>query len=192
MYIKSVLGLECIKLVEAALIFTQYNHPLKLHNFFDSRDETIPDHVTLHKGHALIIFEKEKMQCFVGKGLFILALLHVSAGQKLNTLWPVPQEYMVQPIGDAVKLSSGFAIVANQSSQILSRAIQRYTSFIMQRDDEREYLQTCSNSTISISKLNIMVASQDETLNISTSYEYTLTVDSGEASISATTIYGAM
>jgi len=120
-------------------------------------------------------------------------LLQLATGQvKYNTLWPVPQEYVVQPTGDAVKLSSGFAIVANQSSQILSRAIQRYTSFIMQRDDEREHTQACLNSIISISKLNVLVASQDETLDINTSYEYTLTVDSGEASISATTIYGAM
>ncbi|XP_065890775.1 beta-hexosaminidase subunit beta-like [Dysidea avara] len=132
------------------------------------------------------------MQYFVKETLLLFVLLNLVAGQSYNSLWPIPQEYAVQPTGDAVKLSSGFAIVANQPSQILNRAIQRYTSIIMQRDFKREYFQACSNSTMSISKLNVNVASRDETLDIDTSYEYTVTVEDGEASITAPTIYGAM
>jgi len=124
--------------------------------------------------------------------LFLFVIITLAACQNYNTLWPIPQEYVVQPTGDSVKLSSGFTIVTNQPSQILNGAIQRYTSIIMQRDIRRERFQACSNSTITISKLNVNVASQDDTLDIDTSYEYTLKVEDGEASITAPTIYGAM
>jgi len=119
-------------------------------------------------------------------------MLTLAVCQGYDTLWPIPQEYVGQPTGDAVKISNEFAIVANQPSQILNRAVQRYKSIIMQRDLRREYFLACSNSTTAISKLNVNVANQDETLDIDTSYEYTLTVEDGTASIRASTIYGAM
>jgi len=133
------------------------------------------------------------MQRFVREISLLFVILTLAACQGYDTLWPIPQEYVGQPTGDAVKISNEFAVVTNQPSQTLNRAVQRYKSIIMQRDlGSREYFQVCSNSTTVISKLSVNVASRDETLDIDTSYEYTLTVEDGKASISASTIYGAM
>ena len=115
-----------------------------------------------------------------------------TCSQGYNTLWPLPQKYLVEPMGTAVLLSTSFAIETNQSSEVLDRAIQRYSSIIMEHDVNRKFSSACGNATISISKLYIEVTSQDESLNADTSYNYSLMVDEGNAKITASTIYGAM
>lgn len=112
--------------------------------------------------------------------------------QSYNTIWPLPQKYLVEPTGKAVSLSTGFSIEANRSSKILDRAILRYWAIIMESDVDRKYASSCVNATITIDKLYVDVVSQDENLNIDTSYDYTLTVNQGNAKVTASTIYGAM
>lgn len=119
---------------------------------------------------------------------FSLVNLSISS-QGYNTLWPLPQKYLVEPVGTAVLLSTNFTIETNQSSAVLNRAIQRYSSIIMQPGSNHS---ACSNATISIDKLYIEVTSQDERLSVDTSYNYSLVVDEGNAKITASTIYGAM
>lgn len=111
-----------------------------------------------------------------------------------NTLWPLPQKYLVEPAGAATPLSTGFSIEANYPSQALDKAIQRYLSIILKRarDVDRKFALPCTNATTTIDKLYIDVVSQDESLTIDTVYNYTLTVDHGSANITASTIYGAM
>ena len=124
--------------------------------------------------------------------VFLSVFVDVSVCNQYNTLWPFPQEYSVEPMGDAVLLSTSFKIETNQSSEILNGAIQRYSSIIMQHDVNRTFASACVNATISINKLYIEVTSQDESLNSDTMYDYSLMVDEGNAKITASTIYGAM
>ena len=115
-----------------------------------------------------------------------------TVNQKYDTIWPIPQKYLGEPMGAAVSLSTNFTIEANESSATLHRAIQRYMSIIMKRDVNRRFASGCGNATVTINKLFIDVTSQVESLNADTSYEYSLMVDEGNAKIIATTIYGAM
>lgn len=123
--------------------------------------------------------------------LFVLLKLSACV-QGYNTLWPLPQEYLVEPSGTAVMLSATFNIQANQPSEVLKRAIQRYLPIIMERDVDQKSASLCDNATITIDELVIEVTSQDESLSIDTSYNYTLMVNEGNAKINASTIYGAM
>lgn len=125
--------------------------------------------------------------------VFFSVLINLSVcNGEYNTLWPLPQKYLAEPTGTAVLLSTNFSIEANQSSEVLNRAIQRYSSIILQRDVNRRLASACANATITIERLEIAVASQDESLDTDTSYEYSLMVHEGSAEITSSTIYGAM
>lgn len=131
------------------------------------------------------------MTVFVNVVFLVFLRLSV-CDQRYNTLWPLPQKYLVEPTGPVVSLSTSFSIEANQPSETLSRAIQRYTVIIKEHAVDQPFASSCANATITINKLLIDVTSQDESLNIDTSYNYTLTIDGGNAKITASTIYGAM
>ena len=115
-----------------------------------------------------------------------------AVNQEYDTIWPIPQKYLGKPMGAAVSLSANFTIVANESSAILQRAIQRYLAIIMAGDVHRRFASGCVNATVTINKVSIDVTSQVESLDVDTSYDYSLMVDEGNAKIIAATIYGAM
>ena len=132
------------------------------------------------------------MKVFANIVFFSVFLRLSICDQGYNTLWPLPQKYLVEPTGSAVSLSTGFSIEANQPSEALNRAIQRYIVIIKEHAVDQRFASSCANATIAIDKLHLDVSSQDESLSVDTSYDYTLMVDGGSAKITASTIYGAM
>ena len=140
----------------------------------------------------VLSFNEVKMNVLASVVFFSVFLKLSVCNQGYNTLWPLPQKYLVEPTGSAVSLSSGFSIEANQQSDALNRAIQRYLVIIKEHAVDRRFASSCANATITINKLYIDVTSEDESLSIDTSYDYTLMVDGGNAKITASTIYGAM
>ena len=55
-------------------------------------------------------------------------------------------------------ISTNFAIKTNQSSEVLDRAIQRYSSIITEHDVNQKFASACDNAMISIS-INLLTSS---------------------------------
>ncbi|EDO29436.1 predicted protein [Nematostella vectensis] len=106
-----------------------------------------------------------------------------------DTLWPLPRE--LEASGGPLPLSLAFTIQTSSESEILARGITRYLEIIT------THLHTAARSRVNGSKelevLRISVKSDDESLNEGTSYEYSLSFDSGpQATLTALTPYGAL
>ena len=148
-----------------------------------------------------------------------LALLQIASAQPVTEpeaamVWPQPQKQVLGTTSGYLATKDKFAFVAANpaaaASAPLHQAMIRYRAIIFQREpeamtwigrcdpDERQLRWPCPpppvvpSRTLVLQTLNITIGSPDETLSLSTSENYTLSVVFPSASLFADTVYGAM
>lgn len=137
--------------------------------------------------------------CVVSKGLpnmsvlnsvVILSLFSVSLFVNSNaSVWPLPTSIYLS--GPPLPISPVFTFKTSSTSGVLKRGITRYLEIILQQivgENVDHHLR--ANQTLS--ELVLSVRSYNESLQVDTSYGYTLKVSNGKASIEAKTPYGAL
>ncbi|KAJ2802947.1 Glucosamine-6-phosphate isomerase (Glucosamine-6-phosphate deaminase) (GNPDA) (GlcN6P deaminase) [Coemansia guatemalensis] len=108
-------------------------------------------------------------------------------------VWPLPRVFET---GNDTTAAPQPTIIANYAtSALLSDAVKRYNDLISREafTPPADYNRGKPNTSGNLSKLQVKVASSDETLSLETDESYTLDVPvSGEATLSANTVYGAI
>ena len=106
-----------------------------------------------------------------------------------ETVWPVPRSLTCE--GSPIRLSSDFDIESSSESSLLATAIDRYKTLI--KKQEISLSEPRSQERNSIEVVKVTTASDDESLNGDTSYEYWINVTAdGQVSIKGASVYGAM
>ena len=120
----------------------------------------------------------------------ILSLFSVSLFVNLNaSVWPLPTSIYLS--GAPLPISPVFTFKTSSTSGVLKRGITRYLEIILQQivgENVDHHLR--ANQTLS--ELVLSVRSDNESLQVDTSYWYILKVSNGKASIEAKTPYGAL
>eukprot|EP01028_Stygiella_incarcerata_P005243 TRINITY_DN2232_c0_g1_i1.p1 TRINITY_DN2232_c0_g1~~TRINITY_DN2232_c0_g1_i1.p1 ORF type:complete len:526 (+),score=134.67 TRINITY_DN2232_c0_g1_i1:106-1683(+) len=124
-----------------------------------------------------------RVLCFVCVGSLLVAL---SAG---SIVWPEPQKSAFGTSSVSLDPSS-FSIVANISSSIIDDASERYMKIIFPASKVSPRGRAAG---VTVSKLSLLIVSDNEDLQLGVSEEYTLDVDTnGAATIVAETVFGAL
>ena len=120
----------------------------------------------------------------------ILSLFSVSLSVNLNaSVWPLPTSIYLS--GAPLPISPVFTFKTSSTSVVLKRGITRYLEIILQQvvgENVDHHLR--ANQTLS--EIVLSVRSDNESLQVDTSYWYILKVSNGKASIEAKTPYGAL
>ncbi|XP_073228638.1 uncharacterized protein [Porites lutea] len=120
----------------------------------------------------------------------ILSLFSVSLFVNSNaSVWPLPTSIYLS--GPPLPISPVFTFKTSSTSGVLKRGITRYLEIILQQivgGNVDNHLR--ANQTLS--ELVLSVRSDNESLQVDTSYWYILKVSNGKASIEAKTPYGAL
>lgn len=119
--------------------------------------------------------------------VIVCVLVAVAAAAAEFLVMPPPK--IMKAHGDSMPLDASFTVTSNVESDLLRAAVSRYTSHIT-----RLSAANTRTSAHTLKALHLRVASTDETLNMKTNYEYTLSFNetSEIAQATAISIYGAM
>ena len=106
-----------------------------------------------------------------------------------NSIWPVPASISVS--GPPLPISPAFVFKTTSTSGVLKRGITRYLEIILQQVGDNKMTHPRESSE-SLNELALEVHSENESLDVDTSYWYMLKVSGGQAHIEAKTPYGAL
>ena len=121
----------------------------------------------------------------------ILSLFSVSLSVKLDaSVWPLPLSIYYLS-GPPLPISPVFTFKTSSTSGVLKRGITRYLEIILQ-EIAGENVDHHLRANQTLSELVLSVRSDNESLQVDTSYGYILKVSNGKASIEAKTPYGAL
>ena len=106
-----------------------------------------------------------------------------------NSIWPVPASISIS--GPPLPISPAFVFKTTSTSGVLKRGMTRYLEIILQQVGDNKMTHPRESSE-SLNELVLEVRSENESLNVDTSYWYMLKVSDGQAHIEAKTPYGAL
>ncbi|XP_068715024.1 uncharacterized protein [Montipora foliosa] len=115
--------------------------------------------------------------------------LHFPSNSKTSIIWPLPASISLS--GPPLPVSPVFTFKTSSTSGVLKRGITRYLEIILQQIEKKNHLDPRANDE-ALSELFLIVSSDSESLQADTSYNYTLKLSKGQASIESKTPYGAL
>lgn len=101
---------------------------------------------------------------------------YCKADVTLLNVWPLPQSLLIVPQDAPVSLSAEFTVITVSKSGVLQDGIKRYRQILLSLATvSRE--SPCGNPGGDISKVYVKVRNDNEELSLTTSYDYSVTVE---------------
>ena len=152
-----------------------------------------------HPASLVFIVVVWSFACVVSKGLpkmsvlnsvGILSLFTICLSVNSNaSVWPLPASIYLS--GPPLPISPVFIFKTSSTSGVLKRGITCYLEIILQ-EIAGENVDHHLRANQTLRELVLSVRSDNESLQVDTSYGYILKVSNGKASIEAKTPYGAL